>query len=384
MESDEPGIRFKAKKRTKTLRQRDRDPLPDTTITTTSIIPAAPDAPASDNDNNDNNSNEEAIDGADASSSVQAALKLRQSRTKHRFRGGVGFGRNEPAAHASSNDDTSLVLRDAATTVAQGLPDRFMHQTGFIADADDRHMTAYVESRLSSRRGASAEQQQQQQQQRKQHNLAVDDGSDKRTVDMRRKTNAPGTMQTGTSTTSWTKLVEVQVPADVGSSNNNNSKKRSLDAAETTKQNPPRRRRNRRGSDDMKRDAMVEAFLHENKRTLFFNAPSPPLPFLARNTNILPLLQVDVYDVSDASAAANDDTLAENFRQQYIQEVAARRQRRRPALNQPRQSQKQLAHQQAVAAGEVLKGPKLGGSRNARAAVRDALLQQQELRKKGK
>ncbi|KAM3509132.1 hypothetical protein MY10362_000747 [Beauveria mimosiformis] len=355
MESDEPGIRFKAKKRTKTLRQRDRDPLPDTTTTTTtttSSIPAAPDAPASDNDNN---SNEEAIDGADASSSVQAALKLRQSRTKHRFRGGVGFGRNEPAAHAaSSNDDTSLVLRDAATTVAQGLPDRFMHQTGFIADADDRHMTAYVESRLSSRRGGSAEQQQKQQ-----HNLAVDDGSDKRTVDMRRKTNAPGTMQTGTSTTSWTKLVEVQVPADVGSSNNNNnSKKRSLDAADATKQNPLRRRRNRRGSDDMKRDAMVEAFLHENK--------------------------LDVYDVSDASAAANDDTLAENFRQQYIQEVAARRQRRRPALNQPRQTQKQLAHQQAVAAGEVLKGPKLGGSRNARAAVRDALLQQQELRKKGK
>ncbi|KAM3463943.1 hypothetical protein NHJ6243_002905 [Beauveria neobassiana] len=347
MESDEPGIRFKAKKRTKTLRQRDRDPSPDTT--TTSIIAATPDAPASDNDNN---SNEEAVEGADASSSVQAALKLRQSRTKHRFRGGVGFGRNEPAAHASSNDDTSLILRDAATTVAQGLPDRFMHQTGFIADADDRHMTAYVESRLSSRRGASAEQQQQQ------HHLAVHDGGEKRTEDMRRKTNAPGTVQTGTSTTSWTRLVEVQVPADVRSSNNNNSKKRSLDAADTTKQNHPRRRRNRRGSDDMKRDAMVEAFLHENK--------------------------LDVYDVSDASAAANDDALAENFRQQYMQEVAARRQRRRPALNQPRMTQKQQAHQQAVAAGEVLKGPKLGGSRNARAAVRDALLQQQELRKKGK
>ncbi|PMB66136.1 hypothetical protein BM221_008338 [Beauveria bassiana] len=355
MESDEPGIRFKAKKRTKTLRQRDRDPSPDTTTTST-IIAAAPDAPVSDNDHN---SNEEAVDGAaDASSSVQAALKLRQSRTKHRFRGGVGFGRNEPAAHASSNDDTSLILRDAATTVAQGLPDRFMHQTGFIADADDRHMTAYVESRLSSRRGASAEQQQQQQQ----NHLAVHDGGGKRTEDMRRKTNAPGTVQTGTSTTSWTRLVEVQVPADLRSNNNNNnnnnSKKRSLDAADTTKQNPPRRRRNRRGSDDMKRDAMVEAFLHENK--------------------------LDVYDVSDASAAANDDALAENFRQQYMQEVAARRQRRRPALNQPRMTQKQQAHQQAVAAGEVLKGPKLGGSRNARAAVRDALLQQQELRKKGK
>lgn len=65
-----------------------------------------------------------------------------------------------------------------------------------------------------------------------------------------------------------------------------------------------------------------------------------------------------------------------------MEEVAARRQRKRPAINQPRVTQKQAAHQQAVAAGEVLKGPKLGGSRNARAAVRDKLLQQQELSKK--
>lgn len=64
--------------------------------------------------------------------------------------------------------------------------------------------------------------------------------------------------------------------------------------------------------------------------------------------------------------------------------MALRRQRRRPAINQPRVTQKQQLHQQAVAAGEVLKGPKLGGSRNSRAAVRDALLQQQEMAKRAK
>lgn len=85
-----------------------------------------------------------------------------------------------------------------------------------------------------------------------------------------------------------------------------------------------------------------------------------------------------------ASGRATDEALAESFRQQYMEEQAARRQRKRPAINQPRVSQKQAAHQQAVAAGEVLRGPKLGGSRNARAAVRDALLQQQELGKKTK
>ncbi|TQV97300.1 hypothetical protein V2A60_000078 [Cordyceps javanica] len=386
MEPDEPGIRFKAKKRgTKTLRQRDRAESPEAGAPSATAA-AAPtsqrDAPTPDRLDEEAASSSSSSSN-DGSAAVQAALKLRQARSKNRFRGGVGFGRDEPANGAGDADgtaETGLVLHDAA----HGLPDRFMHQTGFVADADDRHMMAYVESRLSSRAGADSAEPASGGDRTDHHHHHYDRDQDHQLGARPAQRHPPrSTVQTATSTTSWTRLVEVQVPPDLrgnnnGKNNNNNAagtdgrgggSKRGLDAAGKP-QSAPRRRRNRRGSDDMKRDAMVEAFLHENR--------------------------LDVYDVPAASSASSqpadgaqagrtaDDALAADFRRQYMAEMAVRRQRRRPAINQPRVTQRQLAHQQAVAAGEVLKGPKLGGSRNARAAVRDALLQEQELKKRSR
>lgn len=142
MEPDEPGVRFKAKKRTKTLRQRDRSASPE--ASTSAAAPTAardtPPTPADDADGKD------AAEGS-SSSTMHAALKLRQARTRHRFRGGVPFGRDEPAAldavDGSAEEMGGLVLRDAPPP-PQGLPDRFMHQTGFVADADDKHMYVLV------------------------------------------------------------------------------------------------------------------------------------------------------------------------------------------------------------------------------------------------
>ncbi|EGR50717.1 uncharacterized protein TRIREDRAFT_105079, partial [Trichoderma reesei QM6a] len=65
------------------------------------------------------------------------------------------------------------------------------------------------------------------------------------------------------------------------------------------------------------------------------------------------------------------------FRQQYYTEQALRRKKKRPI------TQQQQLKQQKQQSGEILKGPKLGGSRNLRAAVRDKLLQQ-EKEKRGK
>ena len=86
---------------------------------------------------------------------------------------------------------------------------------------------------------------------------------------------------------------------------------------------------------------------------------------------------MDVYDVpvqnnpvTTGDNLSADDRMAEEFRQRYLDEVAARRQKKRPVTTTTKQQQQQ--------AGDVLKGPRLGGSRNQRAAVRDILLKQEK------
>lgn len=122
------------------------------------------------------------------------------------------------------------------------------------------------------------------------------------------------------------------------------------------KDGKPWRGRKRRGSDDVKRDQLVEDLMRENR--------------------------LDVYDVPDQLEAsgetgfdeAADEKIAEQFRREFMDAMSERRQQRRKAAPQPsRPGAKQE---------EVLKGPKLGGSRNARAAMRDLLLSQQEKDKK--
>ena len=76
--------------------------------------------------------------------------------------------------------------------------------------------------------------------------------------------------------------------------------------------------------------------------------------------------------------------LAEEFKRQYMDEVAARRQRKKPAVNQHRTGAAAQQAAKAAASEEVLRGPKLGGSRNSRAAIRDILLSRQEQAKKGR
>lgn len=57
-----------------------------------------------------------------------------------------------------------------------------------------------------------------------------------------------------------------------------------------------------------------------------------------------------------------------------MDDMEARRKRKRPAQPTAAASSKQAG----PGAEDVLKGPRLGGSRNARAAVRDALLKKEK------
>jgi hypothetical protein len=67
-----------------------------------------------------------------------------------------------------------------------------------------------------------------------------------------------------------------------------------------------------------------------------------------------------------------DEKIAEEFRREFMEAMMQRQQRKRPATNA------KPVPKGAKAAEEVLKGPKLGGSRNQRAAMRDILLREQE------
>jgi hypothetical protein len=135
------------------------------------------------------------------------------------------------------------------------------------------------------------------------------------------------------------------------------------------------RQRNRRGSDAIKRDQLVEEFLSENRRKWLYFRPLP-LVVLAVCANASP---VDVYDLQSEQAAnpadfgeedgAADDRIADEFRRDFMEAMAQRNRRRRPAQN---------SKPGAKNTEEILKGPKLGGSRNARAAMRDLLLKEQQ------
>lgn len=75
---------------------------------------------------------------------------------------------------------------------------------------------------------------------------------------------------------------------------------------------------------------------------------------------------VEIYDEPDPDTAVNDDQaaddrIAEQFRREFLDAISARRQRSRPSA----------ASKQAKRKPEAPRGPKLGGSRSARAAMRE-------------
>lgn len=140
------------------------------------------------------------------------------------------------------------------------------------------------------------------------------------------------------------------------------------------KDGKPWRSRKRRASDAIKRDQMVEELMRENRCMA---------PFLSCQNDttgleMLTIHAVDVYEkpvqpeksTETGKDEAADERIAQEFRREFMDAMAERRnQRRKAPAPPPRPGAKQE---------EILKGPKLGGSRNARAAMRDILLSQQE------
>ena len=118
----------------------------------------------------------------------------------------------------------------------------------------------------------------------------------------------------------------------------------------------PRRNRRRRNSDDVKRDKLVEEVMKESK------SKSCSTVICTRS---LKQKAVDIYDEPEGEIAnddqAADDRIAEQFRREFMDAVSQRRQRTSHAAKKASQGAVEDSH----------KGPKLGGSRSARAAMRE-------------
>ena len=98
---------------------------------------------------------------------------------------------------------------------------------------------------------------------------------------------------------------------------------------------------------------------------------------LLSNANDLLTVLVEIYDEPEADASnddqAADDRIAEEFRREFMDAVSSRRQK--PGLSTSTKPVK------GAKVDDKPKGPKLGGSRSARAAMRELQEQADKKRK---
>ncbi|KAJ4327095.1 hypothetical protein N0V84_002483 [Fusarium piperis] len=341
-------IRFRAGKKRKAYRQRTDDQDQDSADTSKSPPSATVTAP-------EDAIVQRATDDDDGDTSVAAALRLRNAR-RGRL-GGVAF-RNSNRTDDEINDERALVPRepdDASHDAGlNSVANRFTHQTGMLADLNDKHMMEYIESRLSNRASGNTSQ-------NKSSPAPRSDAAP-------HATSAPPKESSGGREVMQGHLMEIDLGDDArdrnvarmermtqgGGAQEDVPQGRRAKKPRLGRDGKPWRPRNRRGSDAMKRDQLVEEVLRETR--------------------------LDVYEMPDQASKASeaeedgaaDDRLAEEFRQQFLEDVAQRQLRKKKPTSQPARPGSE----------DVLKGPKLGGSRNVRAQMRDLLLKKEKEGKK--
>ncbi|KEZ44192.1 hypothetical protein SAPIO_CDS3120 [Scedosporium apiospermum] len=349
--SNDTPVVFRAKRKKATIRNRPDD------------IPSAADTPSP-----------SVIEGTPAIASrigeeeddgPSVAEVLRQRRKQQRL-GGIGFGPEKPLSDLGDEEvqEQAVVRAEGALdadAILGGIPKRFAVQTGLVGELVNKHMMEYVESKLTSRHatltGTLPPQQQPQQQ------GVLSTGADASTT--------PTGGFDAQKRTIHGKLMEVDLGEEVRNQNVALTEKakrklegRPFDGEEQEGGGSPRktrlgrdgqpiRGRNRRNSDDIKRDQLVEQILHENRLDVY-HVPE----------------EQTVEDADHEYEGSADDRIAEEFKREFLDAVAQRRQRRR-AARAARPTDKKPNP-------DVLRGPKLGGSRNVRSAVRDILLQQEK------
>ncbi|KAH9221455.1 hepatocellular carcinoma-associated antigen 59-domain-containing protein [Leptodontidium sp. 2 PMI_412] len=376
---------FRPSKKRKIYRQRattDDEPAPPSSLsppppalTATAPIPTAQSldelistARASSPQNDDTSTQNEAV-------SMAEILRLRK---KNKSRGGVEF---KASGHVARDEEGELIVRpeeekglDALGT--SGVPRKFAPQTGTVGDVN-RHMMAYIDSELAKRRAPEGSQASSLQAGQESGvaaatksttstaNTSIITGSGNgMTLPSHARNKDPTQRQPATIG----KLQEIDLGDEARNRNiertNNARRRMDGEVVEEVVQGGKKKKvrlnrdgsvwvpRKRRGSDDIKRDQLVEAVLRENRLEIYEEPPPEP------------------ERINDDQAA--DDRIAEEFRRDFLDQVSAR-QRKKAAPAQPAARGPGGKKEE-----EIMKGPKLGGSRSARAAMREAMLKEKK------
>ncbi|KAL8705506.1 MAG: hypothetical protein Q9201_001381 [Fulgogasparrea decipioides] len=272
---------------------------------------------------------------------------LRRRRAAQKRRAGIEFTNATPVVESNTISprpgDEVLDNGDSLDKILT-VVDRFAPQTGQVADVD-KHMIAYIDSELAKRRQG--------------HERPVHT-SNGQELDDDFLGESPGDLARHRQPAALGKLHEIDLGQDATLSNiaRTEAAKRRLEtgepeAEESTgkvrlrRDGKPWRSRRRRPSADIQRDKLVEEIMKESRLEIY-DEPETDLP-------------------NDDQAA--DDRIAEQFRREFMDAISSRRQKAAQAAKKA----------PGAKADDKPKGPKLGGSRSARAAMRE---QQEKAAKK--
>ncbi|RNJ61207.1 hypothetical protein D7B24_000060 [Verticillium nonalfalfae] len=313
----------------------------------------------------------------DDESSIAEALRLRNLR-KSRLNG-VGFRAQTREDEPSSSTALIPKPQDEETAPDGGITNRFAPQTGLVGELVNKHMPAtdqarmeYIEAKLSNRpspstpapeAGAQSEPRAPTAPSSRPPRLDEIPGA---AIMQGRLTEVDLGDEARARNIAMTEAARRLQTAPTDSNDGGAPGQRARKKTRLGRDGKPLRQRNRRTSDDVARDKMVEDFLRENRLDVYEN------PATSQTANS------SAPGGGDDDAAA-DDRLAEEFRREFMDAMAHRRQQ-----NAQQQQQRKKAPADGKADEEVLRGPKLGGSRSARAAMRDLLLAEEKKKQQGR
>jgi hypothetical protein len=196
----------------------------------------------------------------DGEGSVAAALRLRNARRSRL--GGVAF-RNSNRLEDDTDTERALVPHNADETsnnesVIKRVTDRFTHQTGKVADLNDRHMMDYIESRLSNRVARDSSQ----------------PTSSASASDPARQSSTTATKHEAGRAVMQGQLMEIDLgdqaqdssAARNGHAGQGEGDERRAKKPRLRRDGKPWRPRKRRDSDAVKRDQLVDEILREARR----------------------------------------------------------------------------------------------------------------------